>query len=379
MSVTYGFYDSLNHDRTYSTLQFSSIFDGIISDGIYATYLDALEVIATDPIGMDVNVKTGRAWFNHTWTLNDSILVLTVENADIALPRIDTVVLEIGTNQNTRANRIYILKGTPASTPVPPALIHGTGGVYQYPLANIRVGTRADVTTNGGIRNEDIINRRGSSDTPFVTGLFETINVDNLITQWSGQFDRMFIELENQISQAASQTIIDGSVTTEKLARDAVKLQFNNVIVPVSSFIEDSTYEDYPYIANIALNNVTSSMIPEVMFGMKEATSGVFAPVSDTGAGIVILYANNVPESSISATIDVEEFLASVLGSGTMTFRYTTAWNPNPENYGIIVTGSPNNGDTIVVTYDVSAGTASMVMNGSILIPTLLCWKGDAT
>ena len=222
MSVTYGFYDSLNHDRTYSTLQFSSIFDGIISDGIYATYMDALQVVASSPTSMNINVKPGRAWFNHTWTLNDAILVLTVEEADVALPRIDTVVLEINTGATVRANRIFIKKGTPASSPVAPTLIHGTDGVYQYGLANIQVAKQANIVTNGGIRTQDIVNLRGTSETPFVAGIINTINIDNLIAGWSDEFDAMFEELEVQISQAASQTLIDGSVTTIKIADNAV-------------------------------------------------------------------------------------------------------------------------------------------------------------
>ena len=35
MSFTYGFYNSKNHDRTYNAEQMSSIFDGLIEDGIY--------------------------------------------------------------------------------------------------------------------------------------------------------------------------------------------------------------------------------------------------------------------------------------------------------------------------------------------------------
>ena len=36
MSVTSGFFNSLNGDRRYNAEQMSSIFDGIINDGIFA-------------------------------------------------------------------------------------------------------------------------------------------------------------------------------------------------------------------------------------------------------------------------------------------------------------------------------------------------------
>lgn len=242
MAVTFGFYDSLNHDRTYSTLQFSSIFDGIISDGIYATFLDALQVTASDPTGLSVIVKPGRAWFNHTWTLNDASLILTVENPNVLLSRIDTVVLEVSSGINSRENRIYILAGTATQNPVPPTLSHGTNNVYQYPLANILVNNETIIQQNGGIRQEDIIDRRGSSDTPFVSGIIDTIDIDNLTAQWASQFDRMFTELEVQIAQAAAQTLIDGSVTTQKIASHAVSYEYNGTLLAGSDQLTGDNY-----------------------------------------------------------------------------------------------------------------------------------------
>ena len=47
MAVTYGFYNALNHDRLYDAIQMSSIFDGIIRDGIFSTIGDTM--IVTSP------------------------------------------------------------------------------------------------------------------------------------------------------------------------------------------------------------------------------------------------------------------------------------------------------------------------------------------
>lgn len=54
MSVTYGFYNSRNHDRRYDAIQMSSIFDGIIRDGIYMSIGDHMIVKAD--AGMMVTV-----------------------------------------------------------------------------------------------------------------------------------------------------------------------------------------------------------------------------------------------------------------------------------------------------------------------------------
>ena len=93
MAVTYGFYDSTGGDRKYNALQMGSIFDGIISDGVYSNIGNLFQVRASSPLSMIIQVDTGRAWLNHTWTLNDSILNLTVGAANASLQRIDTVVI----------------------------------------------------------------------------------------------------------------------------------------------------------------------------------------------------------------------------------------------------------------------------------------------
>lgn len=56
-------------------------------------------------------------------------------------------------------------------------------------------------------------------------------------------------------------------------------------------------------------------------------------------------------EAPISATIDWDAFLEQVTETSTTTFTYTTGWNLDPANYGITVTGTPTNGDEIVVDY----------------------------
>ena len=113
MSVTYGFYNSINGDRKYNALEMSSIFDGIIVDGVYMSIGDALNVKSSG--GMGITVGTGRAWFNHTWTLNDSVMPLTIESSDVLLNRIDAVVLEVNNDSDVRKNTIKIVKGSPAS------------------------------------------------------------------------------------------------------------------------------------------------------------------------------------------------------------------------------------------------------------------------
>lgn len=180
--VTSGFYNSINHDRRYGARQFGSIFDGIIRDGVFMSIGDRFNVTASGN-GMMVLVGIGRAWFDHSWTLNDALLPLTVPQSEVIMNRIDAVVLETNATSAVRLNNIKIVKGTPSSNPIRPTLVK-TEQVHQYPLAYIQVN--AQVTS---IRQANITNMVGTSDTPFVTGILETMNIDDLIAQWKDQWE----------------------------------------------------------------------------------------------------------------------------------------------------------------------------------------------
>lgn len=214
MSLTSGFFDSLNGDRKYNTLQLSSIFDGIISDGVYATYGN--HFLVSPVSGMQIKVGSGRAWLDHTWTLNTTDYPLTVEDAEVVLKRIDTVIIEVDRRDSGRINRLRILKGTPASSPSAPTLTN-TDTLKQYPLANILV--KPNVTE---ITTADITNRIGTSALPWVTGIIDHVTADELVTQWRSEFDTLLDTLNAMISQSASGTILDNSVTTPKIAPKAV-------------------------------------------------------------------------------------------------------------------------------------------------------------
>lgn len=180
MSVTYGFYNSINGDRKYNALEMSSIFDGIIVDGVYMSIGDALNVKSSG--GMGITVGTGRAWFNHTWTLNDSVMPLTIESSDVLLNRIDAVVLEVNNDSDVRKNTIKIVKGSPASKPVKPSLIESEL-VNQHPLAYITIGKGVP-----SISQSNIENAVGTSACPYVTGVLKGMDIDKLVAQWGAQW-----------------------------------------------------------------------------------------------------------------------------------------------------------------------------------------------
>lgn len=182
MGVSYGFYNSDKGDRRYDAIQLSSIFDGIIRDGVLQHVGTAMMVKATEPEEMAVHVGIGRAWFNHTWTLNDSLLLLEIDISEVILDRIDAVVIDVDARETHRENTIRVVKGEAAAEPVKPELLKEEER-WQYPLAYIRVNAGAKT-----IRQADITNCVGTSECPFVTAPLEKMEIDDLVAQWKDQW-----------------------------------------------------------------------------------------------------------------------------------------------------------------------------------------------
>ena len=90
MSLTYGFYNSLNHDRKYDARQIGMLFDGLITDGVYRSIGRAFAVSVNS--GMILNVAEGRAWFDHTWTLNDTVMTVALPAAHSVYTKIVAVI-----------------------------------------------------------------------------------------------------------------------------------------------------------------------------------------------------------------------------------------------------------------------------------------------
>lgn len=189
MAVTYGFYNSIDGDRKYDAIQFSSVFDGIIADGVFRTIGDCFKVSAGE--GMHVIVGTGRAWYNHTWTLNDANMNLEVPASHVLYNRIDTVVIEVNSALDTRANSIKIVSGEASNDPQPPALMH-TDTLNQYALANITVPNEATE-----IPASSITNLVGTETTPFAYPVVndDQLLIDEILRKFSEQFPTSAINM----------------------------------------------------------------------------------------------------------------------------------------------------------------------------------------
>lgn len=316
MSVTCGFYNSVNHDRRYNAKQMSSIFDGIINDGVFMNIGDALATTANS--GMVVNVGTGRAWFNHSWTYNDSVLPLTVPTSHSVLDRIDAVVLEVNESDEVRDNMIKIVTGTASSTPAKPALTN-TKFVHQYALAYITVKGGATAITQANIT----INV-GMSDCPYITGILKTISADVLFKQWSGEFGEWFENIKTQLSGDVA-----GNLQNQIGALSELKTTIKtNLVAAMNSIVNKLGSKD---ISKIGDGTVTGAILAQNQSLTNKNIATVICRLNTT------IYDNDSQDLYTEFTCeqnpnDFNLFTAIVSGAYIQTPVYIPEWFSETEN-----------------------------------------------
>lgn len=215
MAFSYGFYNSLNGDRKYDSEDLSRMFDGIIYDGVIGAVGDTFAVKAGT--GNTVNVSSGRAWFNHTWTYNDAPMPISCGSAAVLLDRYDAIVLEVNAASDVRKNSIKVVTGTEASNPAKPTM-ENTEFVHQYPLAYILRKAGESAISQGNIEN-----MVGTSECPLCTGVLKTMTMDQILAQWDAQFNTWFESAKGTLSgDVAGNLMVKIEAVEDKLDQDTL-------------------------------------------------------------------------------------------------------------------------------------------------------------
>lgn len=270
------------------------------TSGVFAAGSNA-SVQALSAPGMAVEVSDGTGWMANSgrngivwWIDNESVdgakLQLAVDAADGVLNRIDRVIVEWKTTNYVDYPEVKILKGAKASTAAAPALTNNST-IRQISLARISIAAGTTAITASMITDE----RLDASVCGLVT---EKVGIDTSTMQ--SQFSTLLQETQAQATSVLDSINRELADLEAGTAVELKKLLFTDTSVPVSAFVADSTYQDYPFRAAIALTGVLNSMIPEVILGVADAIDGNFAPVAATYNGGVYLYAASAPESAIT-------------------------------------------------------------------------------
>ncbi|MCQ2059801.1 MAG: hypothetical protein MJY71_08260 [Bacteroidaceae bacterium] len=221
MSIRCGFFNSVNEDRLYPAEDMNQPYNLLVSNGVFATQegtpSDYLQVYAES--GLTVRVKTGRGIFGDKWFLSDTDILLTIEAANVTLPRIDSVIVQVDRSEEVRAASIYIKKGTASETPVHPQITR-SDEIMEYRLADIYVESRTTA-----ISQADITDTRGLSDCGWVTGLLTQLDTSTLYEQWQAGFDAWFRNVKETLSTATLIRSYTSSYTTSSNGETEIPIQ----------------------------------------------------------------------------------------------------------------------------------------------------------
>jgi len=208
-SFSCGFFNSVDGDRTYNAGHMSQLFDGLITDGVYAGVGNRFMVTPDDNTNNSVLIGSGRAWFNHTWSYLDSQIEYSgkLPGPETDKYRYDAIVIDVnldsrendilvvsGESQqlsgNVRAATNYEMAGTEAVTPPRPVLAN-TANHKQYPICYI---LRRPSTAM--IAAADIVYMVGMTTCPLVMGVVSSGTLDEYTRQWAAEYARFIDKFE---------------------------------------------------------------------------------------------------------------------------------------------------------------------------------------
>lgn len=242
-------------DRPANAETLAAYMGAVYKNGVLRELDTSLQVKASS--GMEIQVLYGAGIIDGKIIVNDSLALLTIETSNLTLKRIDRVIFRL--NAVERLMELAILKGTAAMYPEPPELTRNEF-IYEMCLAEIAIGDGVEEITNADI-----------TDT----------RADENLCGWSAAFG-FSIAVEEALKGKTESIVME------------------NVTVATEAFMNDTTYADYPYRAEIAADGVDSEYIPEVVFDVPEAVSGNYANVAATDTDKVIIYAKELPTSAIT-------------------------------------------------------------------------------
>lgn len=221
MAVTYGFFDSINGDRVYNADQISDYFLKLISNGVFATPSNAMQVQAAT--GLSVNVSAGWGFINCKWVNNSNNYNLQLDAPDTIFDRIDRVILHLDRSSEHRYITIEVKTGTPAAAPEPPELTR-SGDVYELSLAQVAVAPNATGITQAEITDE----RADTSVCGYVTGLIDQIDTTNLFAQFTSAFNTWFEDIKDEVRSTTIVIRLESRYVTSSASETTIPIEIED-------------------------------------------------------------------------------------------------------------------------------------------------------
>ena len=167
-------YVSIEGDRKVTAGEFAQGYDLISASGVVPGFLNELAPSKVSGT-LNVNVDTGAALVGGRWYVQDESEQVTLD-AGSAQPRIDIIAVESNSNTPVRASRLVVIKGTPAASPVAPALTN-TSAISQIELCRVLVPASAVTLDNATLTGtRTYVSGRHAHQVSEITGLQSALN-----------------------------------------------------------------------------------------------------------------------------------------------------------------------------------------------------------
>lgn len=173
-------FNSVDHDRVYKAEDWAWYFSTFITNGVFPSPSNGLQVVANK--AMTVYVLPGFGFINGYAFRNQSNLEVTIGTADGTLSRIDRIVLRW--DLVNRMMSIEVLPGTASREPVAPALTR-SADVWELALADVSVAKGVTTITQAMITDD----RFNSSLCGICAGVITQIDASVLTKQFNDFFD----------------------------------------------------------------------------------------------------------------------------------------------------------------------------------------------
>lgn len=221
MSVTYGYFNSVDGDRVYNADQMSRYFDGLVSNGVYLNVGDAFKVVASGD-GLSVNVKTGRGIIDCKWVNSDAVETIALNEADVSKPRYTAITLRL--SYSDRLIALGFHDGSPASSPQKPEPLR-TAENYELILAYVLVPAGATSISQAQIEDT----RASKRLCGWVSGLIDQVDTDQLFDQFNTAYQFMLQEMAQWQAQQKAQYEEWFSTLTQDLTVGAIDQEFHKI------------------------------------------------------------------------------------------------------------------------------------------------------
>lgn len=298
-------YNSVGSDRVHDADDLARILRALITDGVAMASATHLQALAAGDF--NVTVKAGTVMVQGRIGVNESDKAFTIAAPFAGSDRIDRLVARA--DYANRKSEILYLQGTPASTPLPPALKNDADG-FDIALAQIYVSKTAAAITQAAITDERA-----------QCGIVIPGNLSAMLVQMQAEFDDWFTLAKDTLSEDAAGNLLN---LVNALRGDVTGMQTDNEALHATDEAMNAQINARAKKAAFQAGSVAIT----VAAGATASVAVTFASAFPAAPKVLLTISATAPalfacaQSSVSATGFTARLASSYTASTTTTLHW---------------------------------------------------------